>query len=106
MGFVFAGHNNSVPSVYHFTKASVSITQSAELNKTDTFDLRNIQTDISNSDYILKKQNSNTLNINNATPDFAGFKKFFLGRNSTLTFNTEFSSNPIKIRPQINPRAP
>lgn len=106
IGFVFAGHNSSVPAVRHFSKAVVSINQNVEINKNNTFDLRNIQTDISNSSYLLKKHSADTLHLNNTTPDFTGYKKFFLEKNSTLTCNSDISSNPIKIRHQINPRAP
>lgn len=106
IGFVFAGHNSSVPVVRHFSKAVVSINQNVEINKNNTFDLKNIQTDISNSNYSLKNQNRDTLHLNNATPDFTGFKQFFFGKNSTLTCNFDVSSNSVKIRHEINPRAP
>lgn len=106
LGFVSAGHNSSVPAVQHFTKTAACINETLEFKKNNTFDLKNIQTDISNTAYLSKNENTGSIHINNGTAYFIGFKKFILEKDATLTANSDFSSNPFKIRYQINPRAP
>mgnify|MGYP000017911956 FL=1 len=106
IGFVFAGHRSTVPSVHSFTQTVVSINKTLEINNNDTFNLKNITTDISNSDYSLRNHNKKIIHIPEVTPDFVSLESFFLNQKTTLTFNSDFCSNPYNFRYEINPRAP
>ncbi len=106
LGFVFAGHKNSLPTIHKFGISAYKINKTLEINNNNTFNIRNFNTDLFISDYSLNNHNKKSLQNSEINADFVKFEKFYLYKKRLLSTNNNLLLNKISSNCNINPRAP